>query len=421
VHLLRSSTSGRLIAAIGRTIGPQGCFALALLALVGGWTPADAVGPAQVTALRFAEENGRTRIVLESDRALRFSARAAAEPWRLVVDLPDVLWNPQPQTSNEPQGLATSHRFAQPGNGRSQLVVAMSRAFRIAGAQRTAADVDSGMYRLVIDLEATPEELARQSVAPPIPAPRPGTSMARLGDARDGGLGPAARPAPPVIVIDAGHGGADPGAIGVNGVQEKTLTLTMARELRAAIEAGGRYRVVMTRDSDVYVGLRDRIRRAREAGGSLFISLHADALQRQGTRGASVYTLSERASDGEAARLAAKENKADIIAGADLAEHDAVVASILIDLAQRGTKNKAVSFADLVSEEMAAVTPLLRQHRRFAGFAVLKAPDIPSVLVELGYLSNPTDARNLASAGHRQRMVRSMVRAIDRYFSNAAP
>lgn len=243
----------------------------------------------------------------------------------------------------------------------------------------------------------------------PVPRPRPGTVT--------GTTRPRLQP---VVVIDPGHGGIDPGAIGVNGVMEKTLTLAVALELRAMLERTGRYRVVLTRSDDEYVGLRERIERARAARGDLFLSLHADSVGRPNTRGASVYTLSERASDAEAARLAAKENKADIIAGADLGEHDAVVATILIDLAQRGTKNKAVGFADLVAEEIGTVTPLLRRHRRFAGFAVLKAPDIPSVLIELGYLSNATDARNLASATHQQRMVRAIVRAVERYFSSSA-
>jgi N-acetylmuramoyl-L-alanine amidase len=222
----------------------------------------------------------------------------------------------------------------------------------------------------------------------------------------------------PVIVIDAGHGGIDPGATGVNGVREKTITLAVARELRDALQASGRYQAYLTRDDDEFVALRERIKRGREARGSLFISLHADAMGRHGTRGASVYTLSETASDAEAEKLAAKENKSDIIVGTDLGQHDALVTSILIDLAQRDTKNKAIEFADVLSAELAAVSPLLRKHRRFAGFAVLKAPDVPSVLVELGYLSNPTDAANLASRAHRARLAGATVQAIDRYFAS---
>lgn len=410
MQLLRSSTSNRTggrdrtRATGGAALARMLAWSLLAIALT---IRTAAGGPVQVTTLSFVEQDGQTRIVLESDQMLAFSARAAAEPWRLVLDLPEALWNLHRAAMAAPRGLARGHRFGRPGDGRSQLVVDIREPFRIVRTEHSGTDRAASPHRLTVDLEPAPAELALQLRAPPMPVPRPRADAAK----------PAMAVRLPVVVIDAGHGGADPGAVGVNGLKEKTLTLTMARELRKGIEATGRYRVAMTRAADEYVPLRERIARAREAKGDLFISLHADALGRSTTRGASVYTLSEKASDAEAEQLAAKENKADIIAGADLGEHDAVVASILIDLAQRGTTNKSVSFADVVSDEMAAVTPLLRRHRRFAGFAVLKAPDIPSVLVELGYLSNPTDARNLASKGHRQRLVRAIVRAVDRHFS----
>jgi N-acetylmuramoyl-L-alanine amidase len=191
----------------------------------------------------------------------------------------------------------------------------------------------------------------------------------------------------------------------------------MARQLCRLVEATGRYRAVPTRDSDVFVPLRERIRIAREAGGDLFVSLHADAQTHRRIRGASVYTLSETASDKEAGLLAAKENKADILSGTDLRHHDAMVASILIDLAQRDTNNKSIEFADTLSAELAEVTSLLRKHRRFAGFAVLKSPDMPSVLVELGYISNAEDARNLADEAYRGKLAGAVLRAVDRYFA----
>ena len=174
--------------------------------------------------------------------------------------------------------------------------------------------------------------------------------------------------------------------------------------------------MALTRDGDVFIRLRDRIARARELGGQVFISLHADSLRVAEQRGASVYTLSQTASDEEAARLAAKENKADILAAADLSQHDPTVATILIDLAQRDTNNKSIAFADLLAEELAGVTPLVRRHRRFAGFAVLKSPDMPSVLLELGYLSNPDDARNLARPNYRAKLGQAIVRSLDRHF-----
>lgn len=245
------------------------------------------------------------------------------------------------------------------------------------------------------------------------------------GDASGGTVSvvavPAVRPPPqrrPVIAIDAGHGGVDPGTVGINGVLEKDVTLDMARRLKVLIERTGRYKVVLTRDDDVLISLRDRIERARHADAALFISVHADSIGDSGFRGASVYTLSDQASDAEAARLATKENRADIIAGTDLSAHDEVVAGILIDLAQRVTNNKSIEFADVLAGELADVTALVRNTRRFAGFVVLKSPDVPSVLLELGYLSNPTDAANLALPEYRDRLARSTVRAIDRYFAS---
>jgi N-acetylmuramoyl-L-alanine amidase len=220
----------------------------------------------------------------------------------------------------------------------------------------------------------------------------------------------------PVIVLDAGHGGKDPGAVGANGAMEKDITLRMAKELRALLEATGRYKVILTREEDRLLALRQRIDVARTAEADLFISLHADHIEKSALRGASVYTLSENASDAEAAALAARENKEDLIAGVDLSSQSAMVTSILIDLAQRETKNLSARFASLLSEELADRTLVLRNSHRFAGFVVLKAPDVPSVLLELGYLSNAEDEAALASKRHRRVLAAAIGDALDRYF-----
>jgi N-acetylmuramoyl-L-alanine amidase len=220
----------------------------------------------------------------------------------------------------------------------------------------------------------------------------------------------------PVIVLDAGHGGKDPGAVGVKGTMEKDITLKMAKELKALLESGGRYKVVLTRDEDKLLALRQRIDVARAAGADLFISLHADHIEQTSLRGASVYTLSENASDAEAARLAARENKEDLITGIDLSSQNQMVTSILIDLAQRETKNLSARFASMLSEELADHTHVINNSHRFAGFVVLKAPDVPSVLVELGYLSNEKDEAALASKRHRRVLANAVRDAIDRYF-----
>ncbi|MFO1070070.1 MAG: N-acetylmuramoyl-L-alanine amidase [Geminicoccaceae bacterium] len=347
----------------------------------------------QATGLRFGGDSARTRIVLEADRSFTYSLRTDAEPPRLLVELPQMLWNLQPDPLSRPRGLVRAQRLDTLPTQRLQLVIEASRPIRVAASELLSPSNDSRHYRLVVEIEPA----AAAPAAPPEPIALP--------------------PDLPVIVLDAGHGGVDPGAIGVDGTQEKAITLAMARRLRTLLEESGRYRVVLTRDSDVFLPLRERLRLAREADGDLFVSLHADAIGKQHTRGASVYTLSETASDEEAARLAATENKADIIAGTDLSGTDDVVASILIDLAQRDTKNKSIQFADILASELAQVTPLLRRHRRFAGFAVLKSPDVPSVLIELGYISNTEDARNLGSAAYRDKLAAAVVAGIDRYFA----
>jgi N-acetylmuramoyl-L-alanine amidase len=218
------------------------------------------------------------------------------------------------------------------------------------------------------------------------------------------------------IVIDPGHGGVDPGAIGVSGIYEKHITLAAARDLKAYLEATGRFKVMLTRDRDIFIRLRGRIERAREMKADLFISLHADTIRNRRVRGLSLYTLSERASDKEAGELAERENKADLIAGIDLTHESAEVTNILIDLAQRETMNQSAKLAALLVDELKSRVKILQNPHRFAGFAVLKAPDIPSVLIELGFLSNKDDERALRSKSHRRKLAQSIAGAVDRYF-----
>ena len=217
-------------------------------------------------------------------------------------------------------------------------------------------------------------------------------------------------------MIDPGHGGIDPGAVGESAT-EKELTLAVAKALKKELEATGKFRVALTRSKDVYIPLRERFGLAREKGADLFISLHADSHNDPLTRGASVYTLSEKASDAEAEALAAKENKSDIIAGVDLSKQSNVVTDILIDLAQRDTKNMSTRFAGLLVNELKRETMLLGNTHRYAGFAVLKAPDVPSVLIEMGYISSSKDEALLASVTHQKRLAKAIRGAIENYFS----
>jgi N-acetylmuramoyl-L-alanine amidase len=220
----------------------------------------------------------------------------------------------------------------------------------------------------------------------------------------------------PMVIIDAGHGGQDPGTSGRGGTDEKDLTLRYALALKEALLKSGHYHVTLTRSDDRYLLLRERVRRARAAHGDLFISLHADSAPTRFARGLSVYTISEKSSDKESEALAAQENRADVIGGMDLSGASDDVAGILIDLAERETRTKSAEFADLAIKYLGREVGLLSNTHRFAGFAVLKAPDIPSVLVEIGFLTNPKEESLLKSRTYEMKVVRGLAQAVDEYF-----
>ncbi len=224
----------------------------------------------------------------------------------------------------------------------------------------------------------------------------------------------------PVIVLDPGHGGADPGAIGATGAYEKDITLPTAREVARQLEATRRYRVHLTRTGDEYVELHDRVARARAVDAELFVSIHADALPDARMRGATVFTLSEQASDREAADVAARENKADFIAGIDLSHHEAEVSDILFDLARRQTNNLSIRLARSLVNELGRQVSLLHNSHRSAGFAVLKAPDVPSALVEIGCISNRKEEHLLQQPTYQRSLATGLTRSINDYFDTVA-
>lgn len=218
-----------------------------------------------------------------------------------------------------------------------------------------------------------------------------------------------------IIVLDPGHGGQDPGAISVSGKYEKDLTLKMAKETKALLEKKG-YKVVLTRDKDFYIPLRGRIQKAHEANADLFISIHADSAKNKSAKGLSIYTISEKASDKEAAALAERENKADILFGMDLADYQPEVGNILIDFAKKYAMDQSSIYADYVVDEMKKEVNLRQNAHRFAGFVVLKSPNIPSVLLEMGYLSNPQEDKLLQKESYRKKLGTALVKAVDTYF-----
>ncbi len=372
-----------------------------------------ALAKPSVTDVRVGVHPDKTRFVLELTEEPAYRAFTLPDPFRVVIDLPALQWSLGSKRTVDGGGLVQAVRYGLFAPGTSRVVLDVGQPVDFQKVFTLPPSNGYG-HRLVIDLKPISREAyfarARTPLVSSLPLPRAQQAAVPLAPPKPQG------DTRPVIVIDAGHGGVDPGAIGQTGIYEKDLVLSYAEELKHQIEATGRYRVHMTRDSDVFVRLRDRVRYAQESDAALFVSLHANTHRKHELRGAAIYTLSENASDAEAAALAAKENKADAIAGIDLSDQPEVVSKILIDLAQRETMNQSKSFANLLVTHLRAVGPVLRNTHRSAGFAVLKSPTVPSVLVEVGYLSNKTEEKQLRSQGHRHEICGAIVQAIDSYF-----
>lgn len=371
---------------------------------------ARAQGTLTVTGVRAGIHTAMTRLVIDLSARMEFRVQALADPHRVVIDLPELRWA-APERLSKPVGRVTGYRWAavKPGAGRLTIdtsgPVVVGQAFLMPPSEGLS-------WRLVVDLE---DSSGRDAAAKAVPAAA--TAATRPAPAPEKPRPPVKAKVKPVVVIDPGHGGVDPGAIGVEGTYEKNLTLQVARAAKQELEKSGRYTVLLTRERDIFIPLRDRVAFARDREADLFISLHADAVQRADIRGLSVYTLSQNASDAEAQALAEKENKADLIGGVDFSGNSPEVTTILIELAQRETMNLSAGFAQDVLDEMGTSLRLLNNSHRFAGFAVLKAPDVPSILVEMGYLSNVQEEQMLRKPEHRAKLAASLARAIERYFA----
>ena len=363
-----------------------------------------------VKDIRLGVTAERTRLVLDLGAKVDFDIFLLDRPRRVVVDLPSLAW---PTDQPTVDGLVQKIRFGQFTADKSRLVIDAKGPVRVA--KSFLLPPSSGLpHRLVIDLVKTgnkefadqvaKDRAAKRSAKKAAPAPTPFTPKPRKQ-----------ANSKPVIVLDAGHGGVDPGALGRK-AREKSVTLNFTRELAKQLRKTGKYKVYLTRNRDIYIPLRQRVNIARKHNADLFISIHADAIKRKNVRGMSIYTLSETASDKEAAALAKKENQSDIIAGIDFADQPPEVANILIDLAQRETKNLSVKFANLVVDNARGKTRLLDRTHRFAGFRVLKAPDVPSVLIELGFLTNRSDEKQLLSTAWRRKVAGALVNSVNGFF-----
>jgi N-acetylmuramoyl-L-alanine amidase len=374
--------------------------------------PAAGAPPALATATALTGDSHATRLTIQLSRPVAANVFALADPDRLVIDLPGATFRAPPPGTG--LGLVRAYRFGQISRDRSRLVVDLTQPAIVAATRMEGPA--GGPARLVVELAAASRARFRQAIAAqPPPAPLPGPPAgpsAGAGDSR------------PLIVLDPGHGGIDPGTHGPGGQEEKGVVLAFGKVLRDQLLETGRYRVLMTRDDDSYVALDDRVAFARQHQAKLFVSLHADSLSwpypaDAQVRGATIYTLSDRASDAEAAHLAEQENRSDALAGVDLSKEPDAVASILIDLARRETHVFSLRFARDVEAAAAGALPLNKNPLRSAGFVVLKAPDVPSVLVELGYMSSLADLKHLTSAAWRTHAAAALVRAINGFF--AAP
>jgi len=395
------------------------CAATALLVLAGTVVPAghafaaSSDAPAVTAdAYRLSGDTRRTRLVFDLSDAVPVRAFALADPYRVIVDVPGVGFRLPGDAGRKGRGLVSGFRYGLFAPGQSRIVIDVNRPVLIDGTF-VLRPQDGKPARLVVDLTATDAETferraATANTAPEWPQANRASKGARLGVA-------VAANRKPVIVIDPGHGGVDPGAIGKGGTREKDVVLAFANELHDVLEAKGGYDLRMTRDSDFFVSLGDRVRIAREEGAALFISIHADSFRGGSVRGATVYTLAERASDEDAAQLAIRENKSDLFAGLQVIEDENPVTDILVDLVRRETKNLSIVLAKALITEIGTTTRLNKNPHRFAGFRVLQAPDVPSVLVELGYLSNRNDEKRLKDPVWREKTAQAMAQAIARF------
>jgi N-acetylmuramoyl-L-alanine amidase len=388
-------------------------FALVAV-LAAALAPAAAAPKAIAEAVAVEVEGEVTRFELSLDRDLEFSVFALADPYRVIIDLPEVEFRIAPDSGASGQGLVSAFRFGLFSAGKSRIVIDAAGPVAIAEPV-IHKPADGRPARLVVELKATTRALflrdfALNGLSRESAAPAPTMREAIIPPV-------AGAKARPVIVIDPGHGGVDPGAASRSGAMEKDLVLDFATDIAAKLRASGRFKVVLTRDTDVFLRLDRRRQIARESQADLFVSIHADSIRMSGVRGASVYTVSERASDEEAAALAAKENRADLIAGVPLADVPDEVSDILIDLARRETNKLSVDFAKELVKELRNSVKMNSNPHRSASFVVLKSPDVPSVLVELGYLSNQEDEDALKSEEWRTKAASSMANAVARYFA----
>lgn len=369
---------------------------------------------AQLMHIRFGKQDEKTvRFVAHLDKEVKTNVFSLQNPSRVVIDFSETSFSKDVSKRIDlPNILVKKVRFGQANNKEARVVLELDTDMSFNKGFFLKPSEKNSEYRFVLDIKATgkkssSEPLKKQVVIDSSRTQKVKENIERYKSGHK-----------PIIVLDPGHGGADPGAISARGNYEKHLTLKMAKEVKTALERTGRYKVYMTRETDKALTLRGRMQFAHKQNADLFISIHADSAKNKKAKGLSVYTISEKASDKEAMMLAERENKADIILGMDLSNETKEVSNILIDLAKRDTMEKSSQYANMLVGEMASQVELVKNAHRFAGFVVLKSTNVPSVLLEIGYLSNKEEERLLHQTSYRARLTKAMVTAINRYFDN---
>ena len=377
------------------------------------------VNAKNITSMRIGQQVGSVRIVFEADSSFDYKAFLLNDPRRLVVDVYDM--DIKQTLQSDANNLISGTRVGKLEGSDKRVVFDLKKPAIIKKV--FMLQPQSNMkWRFVIDVVLCSERdysskvgakyaFSSSNVKETKAASSSGSWFFNDADNKS-------KPRKKIVVLDPGHGGKDPGAIGVYGkTYEKNITLAMGKELKSILEKRG-YTVYLTRNTDVFIPLRQRVRIAQKYKADLFMSIHADSALNRNAKGLSVYTLSENASDKEAAALAERENKVDIIGGVDFSENSKEINDILISLSQNDSRNKSSKFATYIVNEMKKSVKLVNDTHRFAGFAVLKAPDIPSVLLEMGYLSNKSEESLLKQSSYRKRLADSVSKAVGNYFTD---
>lgn len=366
-----------------------------------------------IYGVQTSEEAKNVRFILDVDRPFGFKAFALTKPDRLVIDLPPVSFEMTHSMEQVERSIVKQFRFGVFGPRRSRIVLDLSHPVKVSRAYNLPP-IDGNPLRVVIELEKSTGIISGDTLSI---SPDGGSQNDQTNDSQTALTNiPQPKDKRPLVVLDPGHGGIDTGAVSSRGLVESKLVLNFAKALKARLEADGLVRVVLTRDDDVFVSLRNRVKFAQAHHADLFVSIHADTVREKYVRGATVYTLSNKASDAIAASLASRENRSDLLAGLEIEEGDDVVADILVELTRRETTNHSNLYSRTLVGALKQSIKLSKTPERSAGFRVLKAPDIPSVLLELGYLSNDKDQSALTSQKWRKKAINSIALSLKRFF-----